>query len=171
MLPVEYHRVVFTLPAALGPIALQTQREVSSLLFKSAAETLQQIGPTRIWRFEAILVIHRRVFRSYHQQRSAPHGALDPVIRLFEGNVLGRITEVAQGSRNSDRLTWLRTTGYLLGLPDLSAELQIRWSSARTAQRGRYAFTASVTRVEGPIWVCDAFDLSIQVLQMLMVTI
>jgi hypothetical protein len=44
LLPVEYHHVVFTLPAALGPIALQNQREVYGLLFKAAAETLQQIA-------------------------------------------------------------------------------------------------------------------------------
>src|SRR3954451_2123036 len=44
LLPVEYHHVVFTLPAALGPIALQNQREVYGLLFKAVAETLQQIA-------------------------------------------------------------------------------------------------------------------------------
>src|SRR3954463_6689652 len=44
LLPVEYHHVVFTLPAALGPIALQNPHEVYGLLFKAAAETLQQIA-------------------------------------------------------------------------------------------------------------------------------
>ena len=44
LLPVEYHHVVFTLPAALGPIALQNRRVVYGLLFKAAAETLQQIA-------------------------------------------------------------------------------------------------------------------------------
>jgi hypothetical protein len=44
LLPVEYHHVVFTLPAALGPIALQNPREVYGLLFKAAAETLQHIA-------------------------------------------------------------------------------------------------------------------------------
>lgn len=44
LLPVEYHHVVFTLPAALGPIALQNQQEVYGLLFKAAAGTLQQIA-------------------------------------------------------------------------------------------------------------------------------
>src|SRR5512144_1920619 len=44
LLPVEYHHVVFTLPAALGPIALQNPREVYGLLFRAAAETLQQIA-------------------------------------------------------------------------------------------------------------------------------
>jgi Putative transposase/Transposase zinc-binding domain len=44
LLPVEYFHVVFTLPSALGPIALQNQREVYGLLFRAAAETLQQIA-------------------------------------------------------------------------------------------------------------------------------
>ena len=44
LLPVEYFHVVFTLPAALGPIALQNPREVYGLLFKAAAETLRQIA-------------------------------------------------------------------------------------------------------------------------------
>jgi hypothetical protein len=44
LLPVEYHHVVFTLPAALGPIAVQNPREVYGLLFRAAAETLQQIA-------------------------------------------------------------------------------------------------------------------------------
>ena len=44
LLPVEYFHVVFTLPAALGPIALQNPRVVYGLLFRAAAETLQQIA-------------------------------------------------------------------------------------------------------------------------------
>jgi hypothetical protein len=44
LLPVEYFHVVFTLPAALGPIALQNPREVYGLLFRAAAETLQRIA-------------------------------------------------------------------------------------------------------------------------------
>src|SRR4051794_30440820 len=44
LLPVEYAHVVFTLPAVLGPIALQNPRGVYNLLFRAAAETLQQIA-------------------------------------------------------------------------------------------------------------------------------
>jgi len=44
LLPVEYFHVVFTLPASLGPVALQNQRTVYGLLFRAAAETLQQIA-------------------------------------------------------------------------------------------------------------------------------
>jgi hypothetical protein len=44
LLPVEYFHVVFTLPSALGPIALQNQREVYGILFRAAAETLRQIA-------------------------------------------------------------------------------------------------------------------------------
>jgi hypothetical protein len=44
LLPVEYFHVVLTLPAALAPIALQNPREVYGILFRAAAETLQQIA-------------------------------------------------------------------------------------------------------------------------------
>jgi hypothetical protein len=44
LLPVEYFHVVFTLPAALAPIALQNPRAVYGLLFRAAAEALQQIA-------------------------------------------------------------------------------------------------------------------------------
>jgi hypothetical protein len=44
LLPVEYFHVVFTLPEALGPIALQNPRVVYGLLFQAAAETLQQVA-------------------------------------------------------------------------------------------------------------------------------
>jgi len=44
LLPVEYFHVVFTLPAALGPLALQNPQVVYGLLFHAAAETLQQVA-------------------------------------------------------------------------------------------------------------------------------
>jgi hypothetical protein len=44
LLPVEYFHVVFTIPAVLGPIALQNPRVVYGLLFRAVAETLQQIA-------------------------------------------------------------------------------------------------------------------------------
>ena len=44
LLPVEHYHVVFTLPAAIGPIALQNPRVVYGFLFRAAAETLQQIA-------------------------------------------------------------------------------------------------------------------------------
>jgi hypothetical protein len=44
LLPVEYFHVVFTIPAALAPIALQNPRVVYGLLFRAAAEALQQIA-------------------------------------------------------------------------------------------------------------------------------
>ena len=44
LLPVEYFHVVFTLPPALRPIALQNRRAVYGILFRAVAETLQQIA-------------------------------------------------------------------------------------------------------------------------------
>jgi hypothetical protein len=44
MLPVEYFHVVFTLPEALGPLALQNQRLLYGALFRAASETLLLIA-------------------------------------------------------------------------------------------------------------------------------
>ena len=44
LLPVEYFHVVFTLPAALGPLALRNPRVVYDLLFRTVAKTLLQIA-------------------------------------------------------------------------------------------------------------------------------
>jgi Putative transposase/Transposase zinc-binding domain len=44
LLPTEYFHVVFTLPATLGPIALQNPRVIYGLLFKAAAETLRRVA-------------------------------------------------------------------------------------------------------------------------------
>jgi len=47
LLPVGYFHVVFTLPAELGPLALQNKRVVYDLLFRAASETLIQIAADR----------------------------------------------------------------------------------------------------------------------------
>jgi hypothetical protein len=44
LLPTEYFHMVFTLPATLGPLALQNPRVVYGLLFKAAAETLRRVA-------------------------------------------------------------------------------------------------------------------------------
>ena len=44
LLPVPYFHVVFTLPAILGPIALQNPRTVYGTLFRAVSETLQTIA-------------------------------------------------------------------------------------------------------------------------------
>ncbi len=44
LLPVPYFHVVFTLPHELGPLALQNKRVVYGILFRAAAQTLQEIG-------------------------------------------------------------------------------------------------------------------------------
>jgi hypothetical protein len=44
LLPVPYFHVVFTLPAELGPLALQNKRVLYGLLFRAASETLQAVA-------------------------------------------------------------------------------------------------------------------------------
>jgi hypothetical protein len=43
-LPVEYFHVVFTLPEAIGSLALQNKSVVYGILFRAAAETLREIA-------------------------------------------------------------------------------------------------------------------------------
>ena len=50
VLETPYAHVIFTLPHALGPLALQTPRHLYSLLFRTVAQTLQDIAHTpSIW--------------------------------------------------------------------------------------------------------------------------
>jgi hypothetical protein len=44
LLPVPYFHVVFTLPQQIGRLALQNQKQIYSILFKTAAETLLTIA-------------------------------------------------------------------------------------------------------------------------------
>ena len=44
LLPTRYVHLVFTLPSALAPVALQNKREIYGLLFRASAETLLQVG-------------------------------------------------------------------------------------------------------------------------------
>jgi hypothetical protein len=44
LLPVPYFHVVFTLPEQLGPLALQNKHVLYDILFRAAAETLQEIA-------------------------------------------------------------------------------------------------------------------------------
>jgi hypothetical protein len=44
LMPVQYFHVVFTIPDIINPVALQNQKIVYSLLFKSVAETLLELA-------------------------------------------------------------------------------------------------------------------------------
>ncbi len=48
LLPVLYFHVVFTLPHPLAPLALQNPRIVYGILFRAVAETLLELGETRL---------------------------------------------------------------------------------------------------------------------------
>ena len=59
LLPVAHFHVVFTLPHRLGPLALQNPRIVYGILFRAAAETLIELGETRLAaRFGFLAVLH-----------------------------------------------------------------------------------------------------------------
>src|SRR5262249_46113681 len=61
------------------------------------------------------IVIHGRVLRSCDKLRSTPLGELDPVIRLFEGNFLASLSDLAQESRNSPQIPCPRSVSPLQG--------------------------------------------------------
>ena len=68
-------------------------------------------GTTRSWRNAGKFVIHGRVLRCCGKLRSTPLGEPDPVVRLFEGNFLGRLSDLAQESRISPQIRCLRSSG------------------------------------------------------------
>jgi hypothetical protein len=59
LLPVEYHHVVFTLPAEVGPLALANPTVVYDLLLRSAAATLRDVAanPQRLGATVGMLLV------------------------------------------------------------------------------------------------------------------
>lgn len=59
LLPIAYFHVVFTLPHQLSPLALQNPRIVYGILFRSVAQTLLELGETRLSaRYGFLAVLH-----------------------------------------------------------------------------------------------------------------
>jgi hypothetical protein len=59
LLPVEYHHVVFTLPAAVADLALANQAALYDLLMRSAAATLREVAanPQRLGAVVGVLMV------------------------------------------------------------------------------------------------------------------
>ena len=84
LLPVAYYHVIFTLPHHVAPLALQNKAVVYDLLFRAAAETLQQIAADpRRGLLSSRSACSSRVFRgkfldglkrAYQQGRLSFHG-------------------------------------------------------------------------------------------------
>jgi hypothetical protein len=69
LLPVEYHHVVFTLPAELGELALANPAVIYDLLMRSAAATLREVAanPKRLGAAVGVLmVLHTRGQNLHH---------------------------------------------------------------------------------------------------------
>jgi len=75
---------------------------LSEILVNGQEERPEPGGPRQF-------MIHRRVLRSRDKPRSTPLGKLDPVIRLFEGNFVACLSDVAQKRPISHRLACART--------------------------------------------------------------
>ena len=84
LLPVGYVHLVFTLPDPLARFALANKRVVYDLLFRAAAETLQQVGanPTRLGGdVGGLMVLHtwgQRLQHHPHVHCVVPAGGLSP---------------------------------------------------------------------------------------------
>src|SRR3954451_20647510 len=133
LLPVEYFHVVFTLPAALGPIALQNPREVYGLLFRAAPETLQQIAadPTHLGAAIAVLaVLHtwgQNLQHHPHVHCVVPGGGISPdasrwvacrpgfflPVRVLSRVFRGKFLSLLRAAFDTGRLTFHGKLGFL----------------------------------------------------------
>jgi hypothetical protein len=83
-LPVPYFHVVFTLPAALGPVALQNPQVVYGILFRAASQTLLQVAadPKHLGaRIGFLAVLHtwgQNLHHHPHVHCVVPGGGLSP---------------------------------------------------------------------------------------------
>ena len=84
LLPVPYFHVVFTLPTALGPLALQNPRVLYGLLFHAAAETLLEVAanPKHLGaRIGFLSVLHtwgQNLLHHPHLHCVVPSGGISP---------------------------------------------------------------------------------------------
>ena len=84
LLPVDYYHIVFTLPQALAPLALQNKRVVYSLLFEAASQTLLTIAadPRHLGaRIGFVAILHtwgQTLIHHPHLHCVAPGGGLSP---------------------------------------------------------------------------------------------
>lgn len=84
LLPVPYFHVVFTLPEAIGPVALQNKRVVYDLLFQAASQTLAIIAkdPQHLGaKIGTLAVLHtwgQNLLHHPHLHCVVPGGGLSP---------------------------------------------------------------------------------------------
>jgi hypothetical protein len=123
LLPVEYFHVVFTLPDAIGPVALQNPRLIYSALFRSASDSLLELAadPKHLGVvIGALAVLHtwgQTLTLHPHVHCVVPGGGLSrggqswiscrsgfllpvrPLSRLFRGKFLAALSELFQCNR------------------------------------------------------------------------
>ena len=78
LLPVEYHHVVFTLPAELAELAARNASALYTLLMQSAAETLREVAanPKRLGAQVGVLMV-------LHTYAKAPFGGPELVLKYL----------------------------------------------------------------------------------------
>lgn len=84
LLPTRYAHVVFTLPAQLGPLALQNKAEIYSLLFRASAQTLLEVARNpkhlgaEIGFFSVLHTWNQQLLHHPHVHCVVPAGGLAP---------------------------------------------------------------------------------------------
>jgi len=115
LLPVPYFHVVFTLPEALGPLALQNQAVVYGVLFRAVSETLLEIAanPKHLWaKIGFLTVLHtwgQNLMHHPHVHCVVPAGGFAIPRKGQSGGSRRRSADASRSSNRSstDNTAWV----------------------------------------------------------------
>ena len=169
LLPVPYYHLVFTLPEALGPLALQNPRVLYGLLFRAASETLLTIAadPKHLGaRIGFTAVLHtwgQTLLHHPHLHCVVPAGGLSPDGERWIAAREGFFLPVRVLSRlfREKYLAYLRQA-YDDGLLILAGRLE-----GLSISREWQAFAESLRRTEWVVYAKPPFGSPEQVLKYL----
>jgi Putative transposase/Transposase zinc-binding domain len=155
LLPAPYYHVVFTLPAAIGGIAMQNKAAVYDLLFRTAAETLTTIAadPKHLGaRIGLTAVLHTwgsALIHHPHVHVIAPGGGLSPDESRWIACKPGFFLPVRVLSRLFRRL-------FLEGIAALHAAGRLAFLGDLAPLAGKPAFDAALAPLRRSEWVVYA---------------
>jgi hypothetical protein len=155
LLPVEYFHVVFTLPDALAPLALQNQRVVYNLLFQAASQTLLRIAadPKHLGaRIGFLAILHtwgQNLLHHPHLHCVVPGGGLSPDGQRWIAGRPGFLLPVRVLSRLFRRL-------FLEGLQQLFEQGRLQFHGQLQPFADPPAFAHLLARCRRSEWVVYA---------------
>jgi hypothetical protein len=155
LLEVPYFHVVFTLPAALNPLALSNPRVVYDLLLRTAAETLLEVAadPEHLGaRIGILSVLHtwgQNLQLHPHVHCVVPGGGLSPDGSRWIGCSCDFFLPVRVLSR-------VFRGKFLAGLRKACAQGQLRFAGAGAQWAGAESFQSLLSQTAGTDWVVYA---------------